>query len=131
MDFAVPVKQRLKLKESEKKNKYLDLAKELKRLWNMSDVYTNYNWCSWYSHQRINKGTGGLVNKRTSGDYTNYYIIEIGQNTENSPGDLRRLVVIQTPVKDRQLTRMWKILKEQIIIIADHRIELKKKWKEG
>ena len=34
-DFAVPVEYRVKLKESEKKDKYLDLARELKKLWNM------------------------------------------------------------------------------------------------
>ena len=35
VDFAVPADQRINLKESEKKDKYLDLAKELKKLWNM------------------------------------------------------------------------------------------------
>ena len=35
MDFAVPADHRVKLKENEKKDKYLDLAKELKKLWNM------------------------------------------------------------------------------------------------
>ena len=35
MDFAVPADHRVKLKESEKKGKYLDLARELKKLWNM------------------------------------------------------------------------------------------------
>ena len=34
VDFAVPADQRIKLKESEKKDKYLDLARELKKLWN-------------------------------------------------------------------------------------------------
>ena len=34
-------------------------------------------------------GTRGLGNKRTSGDYPNGSINEIGQNTEESPGDLR------------------------------------------
>ena len=34
-----------------------------------------------------------------SGDYQNYYILEIDQNTEKSPEDLRWLAVIQTPVK--------------------------------
>ena len=29
-----------------------------------NDVYTYYNRCSLYIHQRINKGTGGLGNKR-------------------------------------------------------------------
>ena len=50
------------------------------------------------------KGTGGLGNKRTNGDHQNYCIIEIGQNTEKSPGNLRRLVVAQTSVKDHKLT---------------------------
>ncbi len=35
VDFAVPADHRLNLKESEKKDKYLDLARELKKLWNM------------------------------------------------------------------------------------------------
>ena len=42
-----------------------------------------------YSHKRI--GTGGLGNKRTRGDHPNDSIIEIGQSTEKSPGDLRNL----------------------------------------
>ena len=33
--FAVPADNRIKLKECEKKDKYLDLARELKKLWNM------------------------------------------------------------------------------------------------
>ena len=35
IDFAVPADQSIKLKECEKKDKYLDLARELKNLWNM------------------------------------------------------------------------------------------------
>ena len=35
VDFAVPADHRIKLKESEKKDKYLDLARELNKLWNM------------------------------------------------------------------------------------------------
>ena len=35
MDFAVLADHRIKLKESEKKNKYLNLARELKKLRNM------------------------------------------------------------------------------------------------
>ena len=33
--LCCPSRQQKKLKESEKKNKYLDLAKELEKLWNM------------------------------------------------------------------------------------------------
>ena len=35
IDFAVPADLRVKLKESEKRDKYLDLARELEKLWNM------------------------------------------------------------------------------------------------
>ena len=35
VDFPVPAVHRIKLKECEKKDKYLDLARELKKLWNM------------------------------------------------------------------------------------------------
>ena len=35
MDFAVPVEYRVKLKECKKRDKYIYLARELKKLWNM------------------------------------------------------------------------------------------------
>ena len=35
VDFAVPADQRINLKESEKRDKYLDFSRELKKLWNM------------------------------------------------------------------------------------------------
>ena len=35
VDFAVPADHRIKLKQCEKKDKYLDLARELKKLWNI------------------------------------------------------------------------------------------------
>ena len=60
--------------------------------------------------QRISKGTRKLGNKRTSGDYPDDSI-KIGQNTKKSPGDLRRLAVTQTPVRNDQLTLMGKTLK--------------------
>ena len=37
-------------------------------------------------------------------DYPNDSITENGQNTEKSPGDLRRLAVTQTPVKKSAYT---------------------------
>ena len=54
----------------------------------------------------ITKGTGGLGRWRTSGDHPNYSIIENVQDTEKSPGNLKRLVVTQTPMKDHQLKLM-------------------------
>ena len=35
MDFAISEEYRVKMKENKKIDKYLDLARELKRLWNM------------------------------------------------------------------------------------------------
>ena len=107
MDFAIPADHRVKLKESEK---YLDLAREIKKtMEHESDSDTNCNWYSWNSHRRIDTGTGGLGNKSTSGDHLNISIVEIGQNTEKSPGDLR-LAVTQTPVRNHQPTLVRKTL---------------------
>ena len=48
------------------------------------------------------KGTRRLRNQRTIRDLPDYSIIKISQNTEKSPGDLKRLAVSQTPVTDHQ-----------------------------
>ena len=88
VDFAVPVDHRVKLKESEKRDKYVDFARELKKtMEHENDGDTNCNWCSWYSHQRIYTGTGGLKNKRKGEYHSKYSIVKIGQNTEKSPED--------------------------------------------
>ena len=113
VDFAVLADHRIKLKKSEKKDKYLDLARELKKtMEHEGDNYTNLYWCFWYSHRRIIKGTEGIGGRRTSGEHPNYNIIGNGQNTEKSRGDLRRLAVTQTLVKNHQLKLMFKTFKE-------------------
>ena len=38
----------------------------------------------------------------------------VGMKSSQSPGDLRRLVVTQTPVRNHQLTLMWKALKKRM-----------------
>ncbi len=43
-----------------------------------SDGDSNCDWCAKYSHQNTGTETGGLENKRTSGDHPNYSIAEIG-----------------------------------------------------
>ena len=43
MNFAVPTDHRIKLKECEKKDKYLDLARELKK--DMEHEGDNYTYC--------------------------------------------------------------------------------------
>ena len=65
VDFAVPADHRVKLKENEKMDKYLDLARELKKLWNMkSESDTNCSWCTWNGPKRIGKGFGKSGDQR-------------------------------------------------------------------
>ena len=51
VDFAVPADQRIKLKECEKRDKYLDLSRELKKtMEHEGDNYTNGDWCLWHGN---------------------------------------------------------------------------------
>ena len=51
MDFAVTADHKIKLKESKKMDKYLDLARELKKpMEHEGDNYTNRDWCNLYSN---------------------------------------------------------------------------------
>ena len=65
VDLVVLADHRIKLKESEKKDKDV---KELKTMEREGEYYANRGWYFWYSHEMIIKGTGVLVNKRMSGD---------------------------------------------------------------
>ena len=67
-----------------------------------SDDDTSYNWCTQNGPQRLGKGTVRVGDQRKNGNHPNYSIIKISQNTEKNSGDLRRLAVTQTPVKDHQ-----------------------------
>ena len=96
MYFAVPADHTLRIKESEKRNEYQDLARELKGMKYESNGDSNRNW---RRHQRFGIGTRGLGNKWISVDHPDYIIIKISKNTEKSPGDLKRLAVTETPVK--------------------------------
>ena len=67
-------------------HKYLDFARELKNLWNMKVTVMPL-----VSGTLGGTRTGGHGNKRISGDYPNYCIDEIGQNTKKNSGDLLSL----------------------------------------
>ena len=102
MDFAVPADHRIKLKESGKRDKYLDLARKLKKLWNMKVTIIPIVIGAFGTvTEGLLKGLEDLEFERRVES-----IIENGQNTEKSPGDERRLAVTQSPVKDHQLTLM-------------------------
>ena len=91
---------------------------------NRNKIYGTWKWRNTYCNRcaRINTGTRKLRNKCTSFDHPEYCIIKIGQKSEKSPGDLRRLAATQTPVADHKLTLVWKTLKgvkKEIIIWYD------------
>ena len=44
------------------------------------------------------KRTGTVGNQRTNGDHRDSSIVEIGQNTQHSLGDLRRLAVMSLKI---------------------------------
>ena len=47
--MIIPADDKMKLKESKKKDKFLDLARELKKtMEHAGDNYTNCNWCFEY-----------------------------------------------------------------------------------
>ena len=94
VDFAVSADQKVKIKENEKFNKYLNLARELKYQWNLKVSLTPI--------------VTGIGNQRKNRDHPDHLTGKIDENTEKSPGDLRRLDVTQTLVKDRQQMLMWK-----------------------
>ena len=49
------------MKETEEKDEYVDLAKELKKtMEHEGDNYTNRDWCFSYCHKRLLKGQGDL-----------------------------------------------------------------------
>ena len=75
VDFSIPADHRTKLKEGEKRNKYVDLARELKQTKEHErNIDTNCSLCSWNNPQRIGKETGRLGKKRTIRDYPDYSI---------------------------------------------------------
>ena len=75
VDFPVPADHRINLKESAKKDKYLDLARELKKLWNMKVTIVPIVIGALGA---ITKGLlkGGLWSWQTSRDYPNHSIAQ-------------------------------------------------------
>ena len=88
VDFAVLVDHRVKRKENDQRD--------------------NCNWHAWNDPMGLGKGAERVGNQRTNRGYSDHSIGKISQNTENSLGDLRRIAVTQTTVKDHQLMLVGK-----------------------
>ena len=96
VDFAYPTAHREKINESKKINKFLDLPRELEKLYNMRVSVIPIV----VSTQRLGKKSGGIGNQKKNQDHSELNIIKIGLNIQKSPEDMRRLSVTQTPVAD-------------------------------
>ena len=110
VDFAVPADHRIKQKEYEKNDKYLDHARELKKLWNMKVTIIPFVIGAFGT---VTKGLlKGLEGLEVGGRVETIQTTPLLRTAEKSPGDLRRLAATQTPEKDHQLKLMAKTLKE-------------------
>ena len=90
MDFAVLTDHRIKLKENEKRDKFLDFAREIKKnLWNMKETVIPIMIISLGTVTKgLIQGVEGLeINRRVERN-PNYSIIEIGKNTAETWGYL-------------------------------------------
>ena len=83
--------------ENENIYKYLDVTRELKKLWNMRVIVVG---ALETADETLVKGLGGIEYRRENQNHPNFSMAEISKNTEKSPGKLRMLAVIQTLVQD-------------------------------
>ena len=68
----------MKIKENEKRVKYLDLVRELEKLWNMKVTGVRIIIDMVGTILRLGKGTVRTENRRTSRDHLNTKIVKIG-----------------------------------------------------
>ena len=63
MDFTVPVNHKVKIIESEKRDKYWTLLENKEAMEHEGDGYTNCNWCTWNGSQKgtVRVGIGGII----------------------------------------------------------------------
>ena len=115
MDFPVPANHTVKLKECEKRDTYLDFARELKKLQNMKvTIMPNVIGTICTVTEGLVLVLEDLEKNRTSRNHPNYCIIEIGQNTDKSPGGMLSLKLHWENITERCYL---KLKREQIIMI--------------
>ena len=90
------------------------------------DGDNNCDWFARYVQQRIHSGIGGFGNKRTSANHLNYNIVEIGQNTEKSPGDLRNLLSLRHSGKLSSNADVKNFQRSEIIIRIKRKVSERK-----
>ena len=100
VDFTVRTDYRVKLKECKKRDKCLDLAKELKKLLKIKVTIIPIVIGAFGTvTKRLVPGLEDLEIKGQLETIQTTAIFKIGRNTERSAGELRRLDVTHTPVR--------------------------------
>ena len=125
VDFAFPAKHKANVKESKKLDKYLDLARVLKHLWNKDDCYITHCWCYWFNLE-VSWGKSLVKLKIWGRIETIPTTAENGLNTFKDSGELERLPVTRTSMKTPSYYWCEKLTKEIMIIMI---IVLNKKHK--
>ena len=69
---------------------------------------TSNSWCTRNSLEGVEKKTGGIGNLRKNKEHVDHKTVKISKTIVESPWDMRKDFVIQTPVKNHQLKPVWK-----------------------
>ena len=102
MDFVVPADHRVKIKEEEKRDKYLNLAREQQKLCNIRVTGVALVIDVLGTVTKSLAVVGRVGSRRPKWNHLIYYIVKIGQNMEKCLRDLERLSVTRSLVRDKQ-----------------------------
>ena len=109
VDFVVPYDHRLKIKESEKRDKYQDSLGNKKKLWNTKvtviPIVIGALWT--VPKGLVRELEEWEIRERTATIQTTVML----KSPRIRRGLLRKLPITQTPMKDHQLALVWKIRK--------------------
>ena len=97
VDFAVPADHWVKIKESEKRDKYLTHARKQRKLWKMKLTLIQIVIST--RETVFQDLENGLEESKIGRRADTIQIVNIGQNTRKSSRNLKTFAVIQTPVK--------------------------------
>ena len=110
--FDTAMDHKVKMKESKNIDKYLNLTKELKKLWNMELMVIPIIVVAEGTVPKDFEKRLARLEIRGRIETIQTAALVISSNTQKSPGDLKRPAVNQTPVKDLQLKLVWKTRKD-------------------
>ena len=105
MDFTVPADYEIKVKKRDRREKYLDFAKELMKLWNVQVPVPPNGICILGMISKVlERGLEGLEIGGRIETIQSLALLRLVRIPPKSFRDLRRLTVNQIPVWNHQLT---------------------------